>query len=127
MSPDDDWALGQNEVDVRNEARKPSVKITAKGDDAMTGAVLAAAAMINLLETVSDEMIPGSDVKWSVGNMGWLCDGCGLQVGVEKPDDWTHRGSDDLCGQCSKVFACRNPEQAWIDESRAEAEREEKS
>ncbi len=22
MSPDDDWALGQNEVDVRNEARK---------------------------------------------------------------------------------------------------------
>ncbi len=21
--PDDDWALGQNEVDVRNEARKP--------------------------------------------------------------------------------------------------------
>ncbi len=23
MSPDDDWALGQNEVDVRNEARNP--------------------------------------------------------------------------------------------------------
>ncbi len=23
MSPDDDWALGQNEVDVRNEARRP--------------------------------------------------------------------------------------------------------
>ncbi len=22
--PDDDWALGQNEVDVRNEARKPA-------------------------------------------------------------------------------------------------------
>ncbi len=22
MSPDDDWALGQNEVDVRNEARR---------------------------------------------------------------------------------------------------------
>ncbi len=22
--PDDDWALGQNEVDVRNEARRPA-------------------------------------------------------------------------------------------------------
>ncbi len=52
--PDDDWALGQNEVDVRNEARRP----------------------LN-------------------------------------------------AAPC--VFVCVNPEQAWIDESRAEAEREEKS
>ncbi len=54
MSPDDDWALGQNEVDVRNEARRP-------------------------------------------------------------------------LNAAPYVFVCANPEQAWIDESRAEAEREEKS
>ncbi len=50
--PDDDWALGQNEVDVRNEARRA-------------------------------RMVPS-------------------------------------------VFVCHDPEQAWIDESRAEAEREDK-
>ncbi len=60
MSPDDDWALGQNEVDVRNEARKP----------------------------LNDMPITGTSAQI--------------------------------------IFACRNPEQAWIDESRAEAEREEK-
>ncbi len=49
--PDDDWALGQNEVDVRNEARRP-------------------------------------------------------------------------LNAAPYVFVCANPEQAWIDESRAEAERE---
>ncbi len=51
MSPDDDWALGQNEVDVRNEAWRP-------------------------------------------------------------------------LNAAPYVFVCHAPEQAWIDESRAESERE---
>ncbi len=61
MSSDDDWALGQNEVDVRNEAGK---------------------------------------------------------VRNETPFQFAWRLNEEY------IFACRNPEQAWIDESRAEAERE---
>ncbi len=68
--PDDDWALGQNVVDVRNEARR--------------------------------------------ARQGWP-DG-GLPHG-EHPSDY-----DDSA--VPSVFVCHDPEQAWIDESRAEAERE---
>ncbi len=69
MSPDDDWALGQNEVDVRNEARNPlnALPIRESGLDAA--------------------------LAWS----------------------------------SPSVFVCHDPEQAWIDESRAEAEREDSS
>ncbi len=76
MSPDDDWALGQNEVDVRNEARNP----------------------LNAIRGRVDARVPKGTVI--------LKDG------------------DRELGRIENIFACRNPEQAWIDESRAEAERE---
>ncbi len=77
MSPDDDWALGQNEIDVRNEARRAANQAG-----------------------VDTRPIPDADLLRArdfVREQGWAV---------------------------SSVFACRNPEQAWIDESRAEAERE---
>ncbi len=89
--PDDDWALGQNEVDVRNEARNPLNEMPIARryhhECAFCGAVY------NGQNGMGGCLIAGRHM-WKIVN---------------------------------EVFACRNPEQAWIDESRAEAEREEES
>ncbi len=80
--PDDDWALGQNEVDVRNEARKARSGLTEPSG------------------------VEGGRVT---------PDGVGASVGTRA----------SLGSVSPSVFVCHDPEQAWIDESRAEAEREE--
>lgn len=82
-------------------AEKPRVTVRVQGEDAMTGAVKAGAAMLDLLDAVTDELAPGAGVTWRVAGMGWRCDRCGTQVGVERPVDWTRDGNDDLCGECS--------------------------
>lgn len=80
---------------------RPGLTISVQGDDAMTGAVQAGAAMLKLLDTLTEEIAPDADVRWTVAGMGWCCDRCGLQVGIERPADWTRDGNDDLCGECS--------------------------
>ncbi len=78
--PDDDLLLGQNDVDVRNEARNP----------------------LNEMPIQVDKRIqPGTVLVTEHGV---------VKAGIENIS-----------------FACRNPEQAWIEESRAEAEREDTS
>ncbi len=92
--PDDDWALGQNEVDVRNEARNP---LNAR---------------------------PVKNTYWNE------CAYCGTRYdGSNGMKNCTSgmRHMWRLSSEPFVVFACRNPEQAWIDESRSEAEREAKS
>ncbi len=84
MSPDDDWALGQNEVDVRNEARRAA-----------------------MFEFVVEKI--GRDLALDEAVYGCVIVKDGKRIDPQS------------------VFACRNPEQVWIDESRTEAEREDKS
>jgi hypothetical protein len=89
--------------DPPQQPEPPEVAVLVQGEDAMTGAVKAGAAMLNLLDALTEEIAPDSGLRWRVGSMGWCCDRCGLQVGVERPDDWTRDGSDDLCGECSRA------------------------
>jgi hypothetical protein len=86
---------------MSGHAEKPDVAVRVYGRDAMTGAVKAGAAMLNLLDALTEEAAPDADLHWRVVAMGWCCDGCDLQVGVEKPDDWVLIGAEDFCPACA--------------------------
>ncbi len=97
--PDDDWALGQNEVDVRSESRNP------------LNAVEKSVALVQSIAGTEKQPCP-------VCGGGWWYERGEIVYAVHGKD------CPFIDANEATVYACRNPEQAWIDESRAEAERE---
>lgn len=84
---------------------KPHLSMTLYGNVTPETAAEATERFSALVNAVTDEALgEGHGLRWTIGAMRWMCDGCGTEA-PERPADWVLVGRNDYCSACMLAFA----------------------
>lgn len=87
-------------------ASKPALRMSLHGPGVtIEDAMQAGLAGKELLEALTEQVAPGSDLTWEVASVQFQCDGCHL-TRPDRPrsdEGWTHHDGDDFCPTCTEA------------------------